>query len=39
MLKHGRFMPNLMVCPVFPKVIEPAADDDLDENANEEDNE
>ena len=23
MLKHGRFMANLQVCPIYPKPIEP----------------
>lgn len=32
MLKHGRFMMNLMVKPVFPKIVEAAADDDSQDN-------
>jgi len=28
MLKHGRFMQNLQVCPVYPKIVE---DEDVDE--------
>lgn len=35
MLKHGRWMQNLMVCPVFPKPLKVVQEDD--ENASEKD--
>ena len=28
MLKHGRFMQNLQVSPVFPEIVEAAPEDD-----------
>jgi len=36
MLKHGRFMQNLQVCPVYPKVVEvEEEDEDLGDGASE----
>ena len=35
MLKHGRFMQNLKVSPVFPEIVEAAPEEDNEEENNE----
>lgn len=37
MLKHGRFMQNLQVTPVYPKIAEAVEEDDDDVGENDDD--
>ena len=40
MLKHGRFMQNLQVTPIYPKIVEAAVEeDDIDRGSNNEEEE